>query len=178
MRRAEIERLLPDVFQRTLAPESLLAALLDVMADQHEPAEAALERLDATFDPRRTADRFVPFLAYWVDLGRLSEPGAGGAMPPTSGPQITTGLGRLRELVAVGAYLSQWRGTAKGLRLFLETATGIGGFELQEASFHLRVTAPEAARPHRALIERIVESEKPAYVTYELHFGPSGQGGA
>jgi len=35
------------------------------------PDEAVLERLDAIFDPRRTTDEFVPFLAYWADLTRL-----------------------------------------------------------------------------------------------------------
>jgi hypothetical protein len=36
--------------------------------------------------------------------------------------------------------------------------------------FHLRITAPQELAEHRILIERIVELEKPAYVTYELRF--------
>jgi hypothetical protein len=84
-----------------------------------------------------------------------------------------TGIGRLRELVASAAYLSRWRGTAKGLQRFLRTATGENDFEIKEnvdrpKLFHLVVIAPGPIRPHQGLIKRIVESEKPAYVTYEL----------
>jgi hypothetical protein len=39
-------------------------------------------------------------------------------------------------------------------------------------SFHIRITAPSELAGHRILIQRIVELEKPAYVTYELEFGP------
>jgi hypothetical protein len=90
-------------------------------------------------------------------------------------------------LLAAAAYLSQWRGTARGLILFLEIATGTRGFEISEQiagpdgrpqPFHIRIRAPEAVRLHRVLIERIIESEKPAYVTYELEFKPSKQGDA
>jgi hypothetical protein len=86
-------------------------------------------------------------------------------------------------LIARAAYLSQWRGTRKGLIAFLETATGASGFELDERvndaagqprAFHMRVRAPHALEVHRALIERIIESERPAYVTYELEFAATG----
>jgi hypothetical protein len=99
---------------------------------------------------------------------------------------ISTGTGQLRELIAAAAYLSQWRGTAKGLKLFLETATGMSGFELVEnvedaggdqPPFHIRILAPPEAQPHVALIERIVDQEKPAYVSYELEFKPAIHGG-
>ena len=36
--------------------------------------------------------------------------------------------------------------------------------------FHIRIQAPADAAAHIALIERIVEQEKPAYVSYELEF--------
>jgi hypothetical protein len=36
--------------------------------------------------------------------------------------------------------------------------------------FFIVVRAPAEARRHQALIERIVEQEKPAYVTYQLIF--------
>jgi len=76
--------------------------------------------------------------------------------------------------------LSQWRGTQKGLLLFLQTATGLADFQIQEnvdlnghpKSFHITVRAPKESAQYRKLIERIVEFEKPAYVTYELSFEP------
>jgi len=100
---------------------------------------------------------------------------------------VTTGLGRLRELAAAGVQLSRWRGTARGLLLFLSTATGRKDFEVEERvagpnglprPFHIRVSAPAELAAHRPMLERIIELEKPAYVTYELHFGQLSQPGA
>jgi phage tail-like protein len=172
MHREEIEQLLPSVFQRGLRPGSPLVALLDAMEALHEPIEDALGRLDAIFDPRRTPDRFVPFLAAWLDLGRV--------LP------VSTGLSPLRELVAGAAAIAQTKGTARGLILFLETAVGVGGFVIHEEvfgadgrfrPFHVRIVAPPAAWPHRALVERIIETEKPAHLTYDLEFAGAAGGG-
>jgi phage tail-like protein len=180
MKREEIESLLPQVFQRTLRPGSPLNALLEVMESLHAPAEAVLAQLESYFNAYRTPDIFVPFLAGWVDLDRFYP--FYSALPEDlkrSEDPISSGTGHLRELIAAAAYLSQWRGTAKGLKLFLETATGTKGFELvenvdskdgQPRPFHIRITAPAEAQKHVVLIERIVEQEKPAYVTYELEF--------
>ncbi len=73
-----------------------------------------------------------------------------------------------------------------GLQRFLEIATGAKGFEILENKtvkkrtaeskepdtegkpFHLTVIVPEPLRPHHGLIRRIVESEKPAYVTCDV----------
>ena len=180
MKRTEIERLLPAIFQRTLHPGNPLTALLEIMEALHAPAEAVLERLDSFFDPHRTTDEFVPFLAYWVDLDRLFEEAPGGKWQVAlSRYPITSGFGRLRELIAGAAYLSQWRGTKKGLLLFLQTATGVEDFEIEERVldaggrprlFHIKVRASAEGAPHRTLIERIIELEKPAHVTYELEF--------
>ena len=182
MQQDEIRQLLPAVFQRTVREGNPLAALLGLMEVLHAPSEAALERLDATFNPRRTTDEFVAFLAYWVDLDRLFEDEPTGKWQVGfSRHPMTSGMGRLRELVASAAYLSQWRGTKKGLLLFLQIATGIENFEIEEQvlddkgrlmPFHIRVRAPEESLVHEHLIERIIELEKPAYVTYELTFEP------
>ena len=125
-----------------------------------------------------------PFLARWVDLDRLFEkPSQRGQGSPSR--LIPTRLERLRALVAAAAYLSQWRGTGKGLMLFLETATGAHGFAIEERvpgsdgkprPFHFRVHAPRELTSYRALIQRIIESEKPAYVTYEIEFNGTARG--
>ena len=182
MKKEQIKRLLPSVFQRTAAPGNPLAAILEVMETMHAPSESVLERLHTIFDPYQTPDEFVPYLASWVDLEVLLDTSRGGSS--ASRPSLSTGLGRLRELTAAAVTLSQWRGTRKGLQLFLETAMGIKGFEIDEETtgsngksrpFHLKITAPEQLAEHRPLLERIIELEKPAYVTYELLFVP-GQG--
>ena len=182
MKQSEISQLLPAILQRTLREGNPLTALLGVMEALHVPSEAVLDRLDAMFNPRRTTDAFVPFLAYWVDLDRLFEEEPSGKWQVGfSRHPMTSGLGRLRELVATAAYLSQWRGTKKGLLLFLQTATGLENFEIEEQvadsdghprPFHIKVSAPAESAPHEHLIERIIQLEKPAYVTYELVFAP------
>jgi phage tail-like protein len=170
MRSAELVQLLPGVFQAAPKLGVRLKALLDAMEGFHAPDEAVLAELDALFDPRRTPEGFVPLLARWMDL----------ELP------VTTGLGRLRELLAAGAELSQWRGTARGLLLFLSTATGRRDFELDERvpgpdgtprPFHICLRAPSELRPHRALLEDIIGREKPVAVSYELHFRAPGDPG-
>lgn len=177
---------MPQVFRQTMRPGRPLNALLEVMELLHAPAEDVLAHLETYFNAYSTPDIFVPYLASWVDLDRFypfysAQPLA---LQRTMDP-ISTGTGQLRELIAAAAYLSQWRGTAKGLKLFLETATGINGFELVEnvadangnpRPFHIRILAPQDAEPHIALIERIVEQEKPAYVSYELEFNSATHG--
>jgi len=187
MKREEIENLLPRVFRQTLQPGGPLNALLEVMELLHEPAEAVLAQLETYFNAYGTPDIFVPYLACWVDLDRFYP--FYSAQPleiQRSADPISSGTGQLRELIAAAAYLSQWRGTAKGLKLFLETATGMNGFELVEnvadengnpRPFHIRIVAPSDAEAHIALIDRIVKQEKPAYVSYELEFKSENQGG-
>lgn len=179
MKAAEIAQLLPEVFRSVAPPGSVLATLLAVMSRQHERTEQLLDGLDTVFDPRRTDDRFVPMLAHWVDLGRLLSHSGEGA----TGETLATGTGRLRELVAHAAELSQWRGTRRGLLAFLEIATGAPGFRIEEQvpgsdgrlrPFHLRVVAPPGlADRQRMLAERIVAFEKPAYATCDIVFTPN-----
>lgn len=176
MRHQEIERLLPAVYRASIDDAGPLRALIGVMEALHDRPERELASLDATLNPRRAPDDFVPLLANWVDLAWLwTETGEA----PTSGPVILDRLGHLRELVASAAYLSQWRGTARGLKAFLQRATGLGDIELIESPqdeggrrrpFHVRIQLPETAgEPRiRALITRIIEMEKPAYLTYEI----------
>lgn len=178
MKQNEIKHLLPGIIQRSAVEGNPLSGILAVMETLHAPAEEKLLALDANFDPRRAPESFVPFLARWVDLDRIGE------KPRTARAEVRStslpaGVGRLRELIAMAAFLSRWRGTAKGLLQFLETATGARGFEIDERvpgpdgsprPFHFRLRVPVEALAVRKLIERIVESEKPAYVTCEIAY--------
>lgn len=175
MKRTEIETLLPGIFQDTIRPGGLLAALLNVMEVLHAPAESVLAELERYFDPYRTPDVFVPYLAGWVDLESLLISGA----DENVFADFPTGVGQLRELVAAAAFISRWRGTRKGLLRFLETATGTTGFEIDEQvnddqglprPFHLHIRAPQSVQAHQSLVEQVIELEKPAYVTYTLEF--------
>src|SRR5919199_4115110 len=104
MKQAEIAGLLPGIFQRTIFPDNPISALLAVMEELHQPAEDALEHLDAFFDPYRAPDRFVPFIAGWVDLERLLRQSPE-QREITGATPLPSGLGRLRELIAAAARL-------------------------------------------------------------------------
>ncbi|HKV88854.1 MAG TPA: phage tail protein [Candidatus Dormibacteraeota bacterium] len=182
MNRTEIGRLLPAVFQRTIGTTTPLDALLEVMEDLQAPSEEVLAGLDRYFDPRRAPDPFVPFLARWVDLERaLLQPAPHYYRPGSAEAPLQSGMGRLRELVASAAYLSMWRGTVTGILRFLEVATGLGGFAVDEhvpgRPFHVRFTGPKEAAPYAAMVNRIIDMEKPAYVTFELALAGAQQGG-
>ncbi len=166
MRRDEIERLLPGVFQRTLSgagKEGPLGALLDTMVELLQPREDAMQRLPSVLDPRIAPEDFVPLLSQWLNLD----------IP------VTTGPGYERELIANAVDLSRWRGTAAGLIRFLSLATGASGFRIDEdvrdeqgktIPCHIRIVAPENTRPHERMLERIIALYKPAYVTHVLEF--------
>ena len=185
MDRESIARLLPGVFQTALhpiaagvvEPDRRLSATLGVMETLHEPVETVLRDLDHYLDPRLARPDFVPYLAGWVDLDWLLV--AAPSEPLATTPSLASGLGTLRELVAAAAELARWRGTARGLLRFLDTATGTPGFAIEEnvsgderspRPFHLRIVAPAEAAVYRPLIERVIVAEKPAYATYELVF--------
>jgi len=156
----EIEALLPAVFQAAVPGSPALAALLDVMEKLHERSEADFASLERFFNPFRTPAELVPFLARMVHLDL----------------EVTTGLDRLRALVSRAAWLAHWRGTQRGLIEFLQTATGVDGFKVDEPSgngarpFHIQVTAPASLRDHEDMLQRIIRQEKPAFVTHELKF--------
>jgi hypothetical protein len=181
MKQSEIERLLPGIFQRTSVHDpvtlrgSPLYALLEVMAGMHEPDERMLATLSTYFNPSQAEPEFVNYLAAWVDLGQLLQ-------SPLTGewlPQLPIDPGRLRALVAGASVLSQRRGTAEALLFYLQTATGVSGFHIEERvngsddrliPFHIRIIAPKEAAPYRNVVKRIVQLEKPVYVTAEVQF--------
>jgi phage tail-like protein len=177
MKRSEIEQLLPEVFQRAIVPGHPLAALLDTMEALHMPSESILGAIDRYFNPYQAPDAFVPFLASWLDLDRILARAPAQLDAESAQALLPSGLGRLRELTAEAAYLSKWRGTAQGIIRFLEVATGVRGFAIDEQvagadgrprPFHIVVSVPAEAQAYTSVVTRIVEQEKPAYVTYEL----------
>ena len=175
MKSADIDRLLPGVFQHTLEDDrGPLRALLNAMETLHAPVEELLTGVDAVFDAYRTPDAFLAYLAGWLDLDYLLIQGPS----EQAGYVLPSGAVNLRELIRAGSDLMRRRGTRGGLLSFLQTATGTTGFSIEEEvldedgalrSFHIRVNIPAEAEQYRQLIEVIVRAERPAHVTYELN---------
>jgi hypothetical protein len=150
MNRATVLALLPDVMRRADGEGTPLAALVDVVLECLHPVDVTLSAVHETFDARRAPARFVGLLAEWMDLGAL--------LVEVDAPTV----GRIKTLAA-------------GHGRFLELATGVTGFEVEELAarpFWIQVRAPAAAASHRALIERILTAEKPAFVQCALEFVP------
>ncbi|SPH24295.1 hypothetical protein DEA8626_03345 [Defluviimonas aquaemixtae] len=179
MKRSDIEDLLPEIYRRTLTGRSPLDALIAAMEALLSPVERAVERLPDNLSVDRAEDRFVYLLARCVDLERFFDRNKYSGAPAGRGPRFAPGTAQLRKLIRAAPELSRLRGTSEGLRKFLEQATGIEGFSVDEhvadargqpVPFHIRVLAPGAALGFARLIERIIAEEKPAYVTHELVF--------
>jgi phage tail-like protein len=167
MTREYVEQQLPGVIRRAINRGDPLAALTAAVADLLDPAVAAANELDRYFDPWRCPERFLPLLASWLDL----------PLP------VTTGVRRLRELISAAVRLHQVRGTRRALLALLQAATGMRDFEIDETvrdaagavrPFVVAVRAPAAARAHASMIERLIDSERPAHVRCELTFVADG----
>ncbi|MEM7112371.1 MAG: phage tail protein [Chloroflexota bacterium] len=167
MRKEEIEKLLPAVFQNSVGQQpagrgDLLTAILAVMELLHAPVEAILDDLDHHLHPDMVDERMLTYLAHWVGLGPLL---------PSDGSPFRFGTNRLRDLVWAAVKIARLRGTCEGITTLLMAATGTKPFTILEAKkrpFHLEIYYPVEAAPFLPLINQILELEKPAYATYEL----------
>ncbi len=171
-----IATLLPAVFQQTLRGDGPMDALLSVMEELHRPSEAALANLEQTIDPLGAPLPFVNMLMGWVGLGFLASTpqGRSSSLPPTSAgrpPRVSPD--RMRLLIATAGRLGKRRGTLWGLRSLLRVATGDQAIEIEESidqAFHFIVYAPRRLDVDAGLLRLFIESEKPAFASYELQF--------
>ena len=159
MRSEDIARLLPTAYQRAAGRPGVLATLLETMEQMHAPTLRTLRDVEDLFTPYRSPDRMVPYLLSWVALDHVLS----AAIP----------IGRLRDLVSLGAAIARRRGTAAGLQAVIVTATGVPVTveESADRPFHIVVRLPGAAADLAVLVRRIVEAEKPAAVTADVVVG-------
>lgn len=167
MQQDEIVSLLPRVVQRSVVAGEPLDALLGAMAGLQEPTEQLAREVQQLARPWQAPEAMLPYLARWLDVDGVLGLGGDGSYT------LTGGSGQLRALLGSAAEIAQWRGTARGLALFLRSATGIDGFAIEETvlddhgrprPFVIRVIVPPAAADQRSVIDRVVALAKPAYV--------------
>ena len=140
-----------------------LLALLDVMEALHAPSEDTLAELPALFHPLRAPERFVPFLARWVDLGCPS-PRAWAACASWWPRRWSCRAGGARRGGCCSSCARPRAARTSSSRSGCPAPTGVPG--PSTCACALRPSWP----PHRPMVEAIIEREKPAYVTYELLF--------
>jgi phage tail-like protein len=157
---------LPEVFRVAIDSSPPLAALVAAADGMQSPVTAILDTLDRIVDPARTPEQLIAYLSSWVDLDWLTVPDA----QIVSRPALAGGSAPLRDLILESADLAARRGTPAGLVRFLELATGVRGYRVEDVpgQFHVLVHLPAAAVPQEATVERIVQALKPAHVTAEV----------
>ena len=172
MRQERILRYLPENYQLAAADRrGVMRALLAVMEGMHAPVDRILRSLDTYVDPYRAPDDFVLMQATWLGLDRYFD--WSGGSPGVGEARYPAGIDRLRMLIAEFPELVRSRGTHQSLIRFLEVATGLSGFTVEDGvqtggAFHIVVHVPANAAQLDDLISRIVAGERPAHATWEI----------
>ena len=172
MERARILRYLPENYQLAAIDErGVMGAMLAIMEAMHAPVDRVLRSIDAYFDPFRAPDPFVLMQASWLGLDRYFD--WSGGVPGVGDARYPAGTDQLRLLIAEFPQLVRSRGTNHSLTRFLEVATGVRGFVVEDGksadeAFHVVVQCPAAAKPLEDLVKRVVAGERPAHATWEV----------
>lgn len=130
------------------------------------PLDRQIAQISHYFDLRVAPEQLLPWLAAWVDLA-LDE-----RWPDA----------RRRELIRQASVLYRWRGTRRGLSDYLRIYTGVepriveqgqerrdqGEAPVPPHTFRVIIETPNLPELDRALVERIIEQEKPAHTSYQL----------
>lgn len=105
-----------------------IGRLIKIFEEAYQPVVNSFSAMWANLDPLTAPQRLLPFLAYWV---------AWEVDPAWD-------LGKQRRLIRRAVELYRWRGTRKGLRLYLHLYTGLPLDEelSNESDKHISITEP------------------------------------
>lgn len=162
-----IGALLPPVLQEDATAMRITAALDEVLA----PVIATLDCLWCYLDPALAPPDFLDWLAGWVGVP----------------PDETGRLEHRRATVATAVALHRARGTVRGLRAQLESATGArvevvdsGGVAVSttpdcpppgDDEMRVTVRVPASADVDVQAVEKLVSEAKPAHVLHRVEQG-------
>jgi len=171
LERRDLVELLPEVMRLADLPGSPFAATLDAMHGLIGPTIARIEAVHTWFDPLTAPPAALRLLASWLDLSVAAD------VTTACHDDAALRDQALRRLVIAGHDLVRARGTRAGLEHLLRIVTSTSGFTLDEASasppFHLTVVGPAAVADRAGALARLIEHERPIYVTWSLRFEPS-----
>jgi len=172
-------KFLPAIYSESPFLGSFLMIFESIMA----PLEGVVDNLKYYFDPGTTPRELLPWLASWIGLV-LDE---------------NWPLERRRGLVKSAVDLYQWRGTRYGLSNYLRVYTGtepritedFGGIPLtgearlgwdtvlgggNQYTFTVTLELDDPDSLDESQIRAIIEAEKPAHASYELHLTRTASG--
>ncbi|HEY9616003.1 MAG TPA: phage tail protein [Microcoleaceae cyanobacterium] len=102
-----------------------IGRFLKIFEQSFEPSVQTLDTLWASLDPLTAPTSLLPFLAHWVGWQLV--------------PYLS--LERQRSLIRNAITIYRWRGTRRGLRLYLHLATGLPlDDHLPESEKHISIT--------------------------------------
>lgn len=106
----------------------LIGRFLKIFEQAFEPAVHSLDAMWANLDPLTAPEAMLPFLAHWV----------GWKIDPS------WELAPQRRLIRQAVELYRWRGTRRGLRLYIHTYTGLPLDDSlpNESQKHISITEP------------------------------------
>lgn len=158
--RSSYLELLPGIYHDS----DFIARFLLIFEHILSPIERTVGNSADYLDPGLTPADFVPWLGSWL-----------GVVVDVRVPEE-----RRRELVRQAPELYRWRGTKRGLAHYLRLYTGVEP-EISEPGlseiaanralafrFTVRLHVPRGQQVARALVETIIDSEKPAFAACTL----------
>jgi phage tail-like protein len=128
-----------------------------------EPLERMIDHVEGYFDPRLAPEAILPWLAGWLGMALDDH----------------LNVKQQRELIQSAATLYLWRGTRRGMAEAVRICAGVepviiepgdpeGGAGLPPHVFAVVIEAPDPSTIDRALLERMIDSQKPAHTSYVL----------
>lgn len=161
-----LQYLPPVLWQEDSKQGHLLRRFLHVFEDIVEDLDKQVDEIPKIFDPWKTRDEFLPWLASWVSL-ELDE---------------SWSERQSRSLIRNIANIYKQRGTLKGLEAYLRIYVGTN-VNIQELPpigstthlFDITIDYGEFYDPHERAkrsreIRKIVDREKPAHTHYRIIF--------
>jgi phage tail-like protein len=141
--------------------DPFMGRFLCVFEDSLSPVERTLANIEMYFDPMMSPENFLPWLASWVNLV-LDE---------------NWPIQKQRELIHSAVELYCWRGTKRGLREYLRIYTGVEPEIIEHFTaddggpyaFTVVIRVDDPSTVNEALVRRVIDAEKPAHTTYNLH---------
>jgi len=168
---------LPPAMRATLAPGTPMHDIVAVMSGIVAERAAVIDAAASLFDPSTTPEAFLPWLAEWYGFDWLFVDPADPRRALPMARAFPTGAARLRALLVAWPQLTHRRGSADGLRLTLELATGLQSIAVHHVPARQHVSAFLLNRSSdlQPWLARLIASERPAHMTWSLTV-PTGAG--